>query len=201
MQTNTIPTEPETVQSPAVSPTELGASACSSWLTNDEKERVEEIANRGAANVETKPEHWIHGWDEALSFCRDCAEAKIKELIQSEPDAEYCLDGGWGIDGDGLEFCETCGDRLWNSLTAYGCESEVEHFIENGFDPQSDDDCYSLERVISSNGWGPYADLPGSDFEKRTRHDYYSSLNSLGRRILAQVKTNAGPLATPPPTP
>ena len=32
MQTNTIPTEPETVQSLADSPTELGATPCSAWL-------------------------------------------------------------------------------------------------------------------------------------------------------------------------
>ncbi|MFT3992509.1 MAG: hypothetical protein QM680_14000 [Luteolibacter sp.] len=159
----------------------------STWLTDAEKDRLEAIFDAGSARVETADEHWIHGWDEGQSFCRECAEKKIEELLAEKPEADICLDGGWGIEGDSLEFCETCSRRLWNSLTQYGCESEVDHFEDNGFDPADDDDCYSMERVVSSEGWGPYEDLPGSPYEKEQRHEYYTRLHNLGRRILANL--------------
>lgn len=154
------------------------------WLTQAEKERVLGVIKPGAAAVQTCFEHWIHGWDEGLSFCRKCAEKKLAELELAEPGKDYCLDGGWVVDGDGGEFCETCGVRLEKSLTEYGCESEVDHFTDHGFSLDSEDDCYSLYQVIQSGGWGPHDDLPGSDFVKERRHAYCVSLHGLCRRIL-----------------
>lgn len=158
------------------------------WLTGAEKARVEAIVSAGAAGAEAKPEHWIHDWDEGVSFCRSCAEAKIKELLAEEPGAGYCLAGGWGIEGDRQAFCETCEELLDNTYTMYACESEVDHFLENGFFATDAVECHSLNQVISSEGWGPYEELPGSDFERKRRREYYVALHELGRRIL----TNAG---------
>jgi hypothetical protein len=57
---------------------------------------VERVLRPVAAKFETKPEHWVHGWDEGLSFCFECAEKKVAELLVEEPDGDYCTDGGWG---------------------------------------------------------------------------------------------------------
>jgi hypothetical protein len=48
-----------------------------------------------ANSIDPKPEHWINGYDEGISFCRPCAEKKIAELKAKAPAEEYTLDGGW----------------------------------------------------------------------------------------------------------
>jgi|ERR1041384_177135 hypothetical protein len=108
------------------------------------------IANR----YETKPEHWIHGWDEGLSFCFECAEKKVAELLTQEPDGDYSVDGGWASEGDSQAFCETCQCALDNSFTTYAAEQEMDHFDEFGFDPSSPHDCHAFAEVIAAVGCG-----------------------------------------------
>ena len=160
------------------------SASCSTWLSDEEKARIEKIFSEGAAKVATKPEHWVHGGDEGLSYCYDCCEKQVEALLKEKPDDDICIDGGWGTDGDSLEFCEDCGHRLYNTPTQYCCESELDHFEEHGFDPASEDDCYSMDAVVCGGGWGPYEDLPGTDFERRKRHEYYARLHAFCRKIL-----------------
>ena len=115
---------------------------------------IEDAISGTAAKFEVLPEHWVHGWDESLSFCFDCCEKKVAELLSAEPDEEYSVDGGWGSDGDSLAYCETCGVPLDNSFTEYACEQELEHFEEHGFDLDDPADCYSLLEVFSGLLWG-----------------------------------------------
>lgn len=105
-----------------------------------------------AAKYETKPEHWIHGWDESFSFCFECAEKKVAELLATEPEGDYLVDGGWGTEGDSQAFCESCQCALDNSFTTYACEQELDHFEGHGFDPSSPDDCHSLIEILHAEG-------------------------------------------------
>ena len=131
-----------------------------------------------AAQFETVPEHWIHDWDESLSFCRECAEKKIAELLEAEPDAEYMLDGGWRTKGDSQAFCETCGKALDNAFTDYAVESEIQHFETYGFDTNSPDDCYAVLNVIYALG--------------SSNEEIHQRLEALAQSILAKQEPPVG---------
>jgi len=139
--------------------------------------RLEEVFLAGAMLVTEENEHWISGYDEGLSFCYDCAHKKVEDLRRSDPDGEYDVDGGWGTDGDGTPYCETCFQRLDNTLTQYGCEAEVDHFLRYGFDPNYPYECDDMHKVIESGSWEPY-------FDKDKL--YFDDLHKLCRIILNQ---------------
>jgi hypothetical protein len=109
--------------------------------------------NASIFEQQCEPEHWVHGWEEGFSYCPECVEKKIEELLKEKPDEEYECDGGWGIEGDGMPSCETCGKTLLNSFTTYACESQLDHFEEYGFDLDEPSDCYSMERILGSVGF------------------------------------------------
>ena len=90
---------------------------------------------------------WISSGDgDGMIYCHDCCEKEVdkinKELVAKgeiivDEDGEILhnegafVDGGWGsMEEDGCGFCYSCGVRLATSLTKYGVESEVDHFIE-----------------------------------------------------------------------
>ncbi len=56
---------------------------------------------------------------------------------------------------------------LDNDFTQYACETEVDHFLEHGFDVESGDDCLAMSKVISSAGWEPYLTGHEKDSEKK----------------------------------
>lgn len=84
----------------------------------------------------------------------ECAEKRIAELLAEEPDADYMLDGGWGIEGDSQAFCETCGRPLDNSYTDYAVEVELDHFEKHQFDLNSPDDCHAVLECTYALGTG-----------------------------------------------
>ena len=87
---------------------EVGVSeTVSTVASQDAISRLQDLISPCAARYNVVPEHWIYGWDEGLSFCRECAEKKVAELLAVEPDEDYMLDGGWGSEGDSQAFCET----------------------------------------------------------------------------------------------
>lgn len=92
--------------------------------------------------------HWVGGGHgDGESYCYDCCEKEVdkinKELIakgeivvDEDGDGEILhdegafIDGGWGgMEEDGCAFCDKCNNRLEASLTRYGVESEVDHFL------------------------------------------------------------------------
>lgn len=107
-----------------------------------------------AAKYDVVPEHWIHGWDEGLSFCFECAEKKVAELLAAEPDDDYLVDGGWGSEGDSEAFCETCTRALDNSFTDYAAETVLDYFEESGFSIDSPPDCHALLECTYALGSG-----------------------------------------------
>lgn len=106
-----------------------------------------------AAQIETRPEYWINEDVASESWCRDCGEKRIQELLKDDPKGEYHLSGGYRSENDSQTFCNGCGARLDNSFTDYCCEEELEHFQSHGFDIKSTDDCYSLYEVLSASLW------------------------------------------------
>lgn len=115
-------------------------------------------------------EHWVHGWDEGLSFCHDCCVAKVAELKGKNPKGEYEVDGGWGSEGDSTPFCETCHCRLSNTLTDYGAAEEFSHFLHHGCDLRSADDCLSFYNALESQLWTvPPHDVYTDDFKHARR--------------------------------
>ena len=175
----------------------LAPESCVALLTEAERERLRTHFNTGGASVESFPEHWISGHDEGQSYCYECAEKKVAELLALEPLADYRVGGGYGSSGDSTPCCETCQKLLENSLTDYGCESELDHFVENGFDPTSSGDCRAMAEVISSGGWGRADFVSKPDYEKARRADYYASLNALGQQILAMLDAVSGGQGSP----
>lgn len=78
---------------------------------------LQKLISPCADRYDVVPEHWIHEWDEGFSFCLECAEKKVAELLAAEPDEDYLVDGGWGSEGDSEAFCETCTRALDNAFT------------------------------------------------------------------------------------
>ena len=122
--------------------------------TQDVMSQLQDLITPCAEKYDTVPEHWIHGWDEGLSFCFECAEKKVAELLAAEPDEDYLVDGGWDSEGDSQAFCETCGRALDNSYTEYAVKQELDHFEEYGFDLNSPDDCHAILECTYAIGCG-----------------------------------------------
>ncbi len=156
-----------------------------------DREKIEKLFDEGANRVSSEPEHWIHNADEGLSYCYECCEKEVKRLLKENPDGEYCVDGGWGTEGDSTPFCEICGKLLENSLTDYGCESELEHFLAYGFD-LCDDNCRAMSEVIVGRGWEPWKDqIYRNKFDKKSDLQYFTDLHKLCKQILTQIQSNS----------
>ncbi|MCP5006876.1 MAG: hypothetical protein GY941_23460 [Planctomycetes bacterium] len=151
------------------------------FISEQDQHWLDKVFARGAICVEEWPEHWIGGSDDqSQSYCYDCAEKEVDRLSKKFPDDYFWVDGGWGVEGDGTPFCETCQRQLSNEFTQYACETEVDHFLEYGFDFECGNDCLSMEKVILSAGWEPIS-VRDSDTK------FYNNLHRLCRRILADL--------------
>lgn len=137
--------------------------------------RLDEIFFAGSLMVMEEDEYWIHGHDEGESYCFDCANKMVAELLDENPAGEYEVDGGWGIEGDSTPYCEICHCRLSNTFTRCGCEEEIKHFLLYGLNPNDPYDCCDMEKVIMSAGWDLY-------FEKDRK--YFEDFYKLCRIIL-----------------
>ena len=157
-------------------------------ISKADQEKLEALFDAGAARMPSEPEYWINGGDEGASYCFDCCELQVAKLLREDPDGDYAVDGGYGLEGDYTPFCESCGKLLENSLTDGGCKDEVDHFLLNGFDPKSDDDCRAMSEVISSMGWELWADMIyGTENEKQADAEYFDKLYVLCERILKLI--------------
>ena len=156
-----------------------------SWA---DQEKLEALFDAGAARIPSEPEYWINGADGGVSYCFDCCELQVAKLLREDPDGVYEVDGGWewGLEGDYTPFCESCGKLLENSLTDGGCKDEVDHFLLNGFDPKSDDDCRAMSEVISSMGWELW-DYYSTEYKKQCAVEYFDKLHKLCERILKTI--------------
>ena len=161
------------------------------YISQEDRKFLEKVFAEGAAKLEPENECWIHGADEGISYCWDCAEKEMAMLQKENPDKEYFLSSSDSSEGDGIATCECCGKVLENCLTSYGCEYEVDHFLEYGFTPENPDDCHSMERVIEGRSWEPWAEQVYRDeYEHKSDLAYFDSLHQLCRGILEQIRKN-----------
>lgn len=178
-----------------------GAPMTTVLLTAEECDRLSEFFEAGAAKFEPQDAYWIHGADDGSDYCRPCAlievmkeVARFRRLPKTEKRKrdKPSLDGGWSVEHDSTPFCESCGALLEGCLTDYGCEAELDHFTEYGFDIASDDDCRALSAMISARGWD-VGDRQSyrSDHEYRSAIEYFADLHALGRKILEQLGKEA----------
>jgi hypothetical protein len=156
-------------------------------LSEAEREQLTQLFDAGAARMPADDEHWIHGSDEGLSYCYECAKKKLAALLEKEPNADYSVDGGWRMESDSTPFCESCHKLLSACLTEYGCESEVDHFTTYGFDPKADDDCRAMSEVINAMGWEAHDFPHEAEYKKRSRAEYFAQLHALCRSILDKL--------------
>jgi hypothetical protein len=121
-------------------------------LTEKELETFMKLIGPGAAEIEkdVKDAHWIYGADDGADYCEECALERINNIDKTDPDRELELDGGWRTEHDSLPTCDACGCQLDGCLTYYGADCEIEHFKENGFDPQSAYDCFAMSEVLNT---------------------------------------------------
>jgi len=157
-------------------------------LNENEQNRLDDYLRAQLDKAELEDLHWVHGDDDAVPYCYECAVKKVEEIKSREPERDVCVDGGWGTEEDGPESCDTCGKPLDCSFTDYGSESEIDHFIENGFDHKNAYDCWSLETAISSRGWEVWADRTyRNNAKKEEDYNYFEKLHRLCRKILSQL--------------
>ena len=103
--------------------------------------------------------------------------------MEKNPDGDYEVDGGFGVEGDSTPNCETCGKTLENSFTNSACEEELQHFMEYGVD--DDYDYLSLSKMIDSRGWEPWPDtIYRDETEKKMDLEYFENLHKLCKHLL-----------------
>ena len=157
-------------------------------LNEDERKRLEDYLRGQSAKAELEDLHWVHGDDEGIPYCYECAVKEVEKIKLKEPDRDVCVDGGWGTEEDGSQSCYRCYKPLVCSFTDYGSESEVDHFIENGFDHKNAYDCQNLETAISSRGWELWSERTyRNNTEKEEDCNYFEKLHRLCRKILSQI--------------
>lgn len=112
--------------------------------------------------------HWIRG-EAGPNWCHDCGKAMAKHLRRRatrKDRGEYILDGGYPAgDEDGCATCEGCGKLLHYSLTDWGVEKELEHFLAC-WEPQSaisPETAYELARVFE---YGQHIDELADDLNR-----------------------------------
>lgn len=115
-----------------------------------------------AARVKIEPCYWIHTPDGehcgagGYEWCFDCATPVMRHLRKRARgrDRDYFnLGGGYRTEHDGPRFCSHCGVRLDGSLTAYGAQEEMAHFMHYGVSPGCSWEAHELSEVLTTLTW------------------------------------------------
>lgn len=158
-------------------------------LTDEECNFLEDLFAKRGARVKAWDAHWIHGADSGEDFCYKCCKKEVANLKKKDPKGEYIVDGGWRTDHDTPPFCYRCGRRLDGCLTDYGCEAELDHFLEHGVNLSRWGHCYEMSEVINGRGWKPWSErIYEHEYQRESDVEYFANLHTLGRRILDSMK-------------
>jgi len=150
-------------------------------INEKDKKKLIDFFEVQSADLESQPEYWINGADEGLSYCLECCEKEVRQLRKAWPEGEFFVDGGsYSAEGESISSCMQCGELLENSLTSGGCEEEIDYFFEDGFDIDSELDCYTMLLIIESAGWEP------SNNEKAGK-EYFRKFYIVCERILKKI--------------
>jgi len=149
-------------------------------LSKEEQKKLYAFFETGCKDISIEPEFWIHGSDESVSYCMSCAWKEMKRLEKENPDGGCFIDGGdANTEGDTIPYCG-CGQLLENSLLDSGCNDEVDYFLKDEFDIESEYDCYSMMCVIDSMDWESWNNNKEDDA-------FYNDLHNLCRLILNDI--------------
>lgn len=147
-------------------------------------ELMQSILSPAAARQKTKPEHWVHGGDESVSYCYKCCKKEVKRRLKEQPDREFQVAGGCGNEGDSTPFCDKCGVMLENTLTNEGASMEFDHFMENGCGQKCPIDAYCLLEAMREQSWEPTR-WPGTpDYQWRETLERCALMHRLAYRVL-----------------
>lgn len=106
-------------------------------------ERVDDlrvfIRSHAAGAPKKRACYWLDGstdtegadCDDGTDFCRDCAEAKLREIRKADPKADVRLASSFDSEHDSPPRCDTCDERLSGSLTDHGSDEEIEALTTN----------------------------------------------------------------------
>lgn len=111
-------------------------------------------------------------------WCEDCAVPMFKHLRRKDKRRrdDYFLDGNGRIESDTHRFCAHCGKWLRISLTSYGVEEELAHYLENGFNVADvPNEAYSIDLLMRAASWGG---------------DSAEEIQTLARDFVTAVETN-----------
>lgn len=91
--------------------------------------------------------YWFcgEGDDESVSLCYDCIHAVPRVIDNEWGEDDVCASSY--SESDSPEICEECGKLLSCTLTDYGVNSELEHFLESEWDWNSPTNCFELARI------------------------------------------------------
>lgn len=112
-------------------------------------DRLEQLIRPCASTLEVKPMHWISGgdWDEAISYCPECAIEQIAFLKKEDPQ-DYYLGGGYPVEVDSFPVCDLCDCFLEANFLTSLCEDEFTS-LEDNFDIGDPLDCRILSEILS----------------------------------------------------
>lgn len=121
----------------------------------------EVIEQRAVGASAARSAYWFGGdfHDASEDFCRPCACALVDARYAANPAGfaalygehqtaadrqDAAIDGGWGGQHDSLPRCVTCGCKLEGTLTDYGVDTEIAHWLDHGAptDPEEWDDLW-----------------------------------------------------------
>lgn len=114
---------------------------------------VVDYLSRKSSRLEIAYPYWIRGCAEE-DWCRACGLVAARHLRRRAKRGEkqnYILDGGYcGGDEDGCTRCAGCGCLLHYTLTDYGVENELSHFIShwNPIGPIHPETAYELASIF-----------------------------------------------------
>jgi hypothetical protein len=108
-----------------------------------------------AEGVKVEPEYWLDD-DTGESYCMSCALLVIEECNMIEGKTLE-IDGGWGMgEHDTCCHCTKCGVILEYTLTDYGVDAEIDHFLSGRDDgPLTPSDAFHLLKVFDGVVWPP----------------------------------------------
>lgn len=130
-------------------------TASRDWAAVTLREMRDWITYRACGAVEPLDCCWITAgpdFDATGPFCRPCAEKKVTEIRRHTPEnaARYGVkvDGGFSMEHDELQWCETCFAKLAGSPTDDGVKDELRRF--EGHPPTDCEEWDDLQRAMNN---------------------------------------------------
>lgn len=122
-------------------------------MSADRLEELLALFEPFARRADPWPIHWVSGGDAGPDWCRPCCKAIAKHARRTREYPYATVDGGWDFrrESDTPSWCAGCGRLLGYSLSHYGLQEEIRHWLEDA-DPTrlSTDQAYEVQAVLDA---------------------------------------------------